>query len=609
MQALPGEGGRLVTVIATVLIVVVAGFASADLATVSTAGSHGRAGGTTVVPAVDRASALGAPLTTSPGTGRPAPSLTPVWTNITAQSSTLPAPRESAGMVYDSTDGYAVMFGGENTNLLPSQTYNDTWKFVAGVWTNITTSVAPSPRFGFMMADDPVDHAVVLFGGQGPGHGLGVWQNDTWEYHAGVWTNVTQSHAPPDTFWGSMSYDSATGDVLLFGGSQRDAPTYNNDTWSFHAGVWTELSPSTLPPARDDQVQVDDVADNEVLMFGGDGETVDFNDTWAYSGGTWSLVASATGPDIRAGPGMAYDASAGAVVMYGGFPASDYYYSTWVFQAGIWTDFATSPTPPAGTIWGQMTYDAADRYVLLFQGNGQSSTTWALNFTGGGAPPLSVTANAAPLSGDAPLPVTFTAAASGGTAPFAYFWNFGDGTNSSNGNTTHTYESAGTYPVTLNVSDHASGKVSKSWTVVVGAVGLQATISATPLRASIGQNVTFSSIVSGGTPPYSYSWTFGDEASATTPSATHSYAANGSYLVVFIVHDSGDASVTRNVTIVVGAPGVGNSPATNDLSYWILLVVVIAIVLILLALVLRRRSRPPATPTNAVPGPSTGPPS
>ena len=57
---------------------------------------------------------------------------------------------------------------------------------------------------------------------------------------------------------------------------------------------------------------------------------------------------------------MAYDAAENAVVMYGGYPANDYYYATWVLEAGVWTQYDVSPTPAAGTIWGQMTYDAAD---------------------------------------------------------------------------------------------------------------------------------------------------------------------------------------------------------------------------------------------------------
>jgi PKD repeat protein len=363
-------------------------------------------------------------------------------------------------MVYDSTDGYVLLFGGYLTTVSPRHFYNDTWTFVHGKWTNITTATRPSARFGFMLADDPADHVVVLFGGQGSKGGAS-FLNDTWEFDAGVWTNVTSGVAPPGRFWGSMSYDSETSQVLLFGGNEGGGPSteYTNNTWAFHAGTWTQLAPATLPPGRDDQAQVDDVAAHEVVMFGGLGAVDYLNDTWAYSSGTWSPIATATGVDARAGAGMVYDAAVGGIVMYGGYPASTYYYDTWVFQVGVWTGYDLSPTPPAGTIWGQMAYDAADQYVVQFQGDGAYNSTWSFNFSGSPSSPLSVSVHATPLSGFAPLTVTFTSLASGGTRPYTYFWTLGDGATSAMENLTHTYSTSGTYPVVVVANDSVGGSV------------------------------------------------------------------------------------------------------------------------------------------------------
>jgi hypothetical protein len=398
--------------------------------------------------------------TISPSSSQPSATLTPAWTNITSQSATRPPPRESGGMVYDSTDGYVLLFGGYLTTVLPRHFYNDTWTFSSGKWTNITTTQAPSARFGFMLADDPADHVVVLFGGQGSKAGES-FLNDTWEFHGGVWTNVTSSVAPPGRFWGSMSYDSQTGQVLLFGGNEGGGPSteYTNNTWAFHAGTWTQLAPATLPPGRDDQAQVDDVAAGEVVMFGGLGSVDYLNDTWGYSSGTWSAITTATGVDARGGAGMVYDAAAGAIVMYGGYPANSYYYETWLFQAGIWTGYPLSSTPPAGTIWNQMAYDATSRSVVLFQGNGEYSSTWSLSITSTTTAPLRVAVSATPTTVAPNGTVTFTSLASGGTGPYTYFWTFGDGGTSSKENTTHAYNSTGTYPVVLVANDSVGGSV------------------------------------------------------------------------------------------------------------------------------------------------------
>jgi Galactose oxidase, central domain len=101
-------------------------------------------------------------------------------------------------MVYDSTDGYVLLFGGEAYLSEPTLYYNDTWTFSDGTWANVTNpdAPAPSPRSGFGLADDPADREVVLFGGLSAKEKL---LNDTWTYSAGVWTNVTGlvGTAPP----------------------------------------------------------------------------------------------------------------------------------------------------------------------------------------------------------------------------------------------------------------------------------------------------------------------------------------------------------------------------------------------------------------------------
>jgi PKD repeat protein len=69
---------------------------------------------------------------------------------------------------------------------------------------------------------------------------------------------------------------------------------------------------------------------------------------------------------------------------------------------------------------------------------------------------------ASPTSGPAPLAVTFTATSGG--SPTSWSWDFGDGGTASQQNPVHTYLSAGTYTVTLTVtnecgSDTATGAI------------------------------------------------------------------------------------------------------------------------------------------------------
>jgi PKD repeat protein len=48
--------------------------------------------------------------------------------------------------------------------------------------------------------------------------------------------------------------------------------------------------------------------------------------------------------------------------------------------------------------------------------------------------------------------ITFKDTTTGGTSPYTY-WDFGDGSNSTEQNTSHRYSNPGTYTVTLNVTD------------------------------------------------------------------------------------------------------------------------------------------------------------
>ena len=536
------------------------------------------------------------------------PTLT--WTELSP--SPMPSQRVDSGMVYDSTDGYVLLFGGENDLSIPVAYYNDTWAFSHGVWTNETNSHAPSPRSGFGLADDPSDHEVVLFGGFSA---KGIRLNDTWTYSAGTWKNVTPTEgpSPPATAWGSMAYDNQTETVILFGGLTGLSPSteYTNETWSFHDNSWTELSPATSPPARNSASLVDDVSDGSLLLFGGQNDSGPFNDTWTFSGTDWSRVTTSTAPPESWGAGVAYYGAQSEVVLFGGTPASQYY--TYTFHAGTWTQYDPTPNPGQAVGLTQMTYDYADQYTLLFADSPDGvNSTWELSVTSGPPPPaLSVVASATPQSGVVPLRTTFNSSISGGTPPYTVTWNFDDstpevsGSPSTAGNTTHTYESVGRYNATLTVVDSSDSTVVKNWTIAVTPLALTLTIAASPTSAKINQTVNFTSIPSGGTPPYTYTWTFGDGGMATTRNASHEYATAGKFTAELVVIDHAGVSVSRTVNVTVSSSSPTPSSSANDSWIYIIAIVVVIVAALLFVVLYRRRKQqnPPASPP---PNPPTG---
>lgn len=175
--------------------------------------------------------------------------------------------------------------------------------------------------------------------------------------------------------------------------------------------------------------------------------------------------------------------------------------------------------------------------------------------------PLAASASGAPLSGSAPLVVDFSAFASGGTPPYAYAWDFGDGSGSSAQNPSHTFTTEGTYPVTLTVTDGTGASATDAHlSISVQAPACSLTCSAlVPSSAQTHEAVTFdgSATVSGCAETPSFEWDFGDGTPhGTSPTATHAYAAPGSYDWTLTVRLPGVSPCVQTGTLVVTAPAV-----------------------------------------------------
>src|SRR2546426_524288 len=199
----------------------------------------------------------GQAVSTPSGPAISASGVTGSWTNIT--SSTGPSQRSGASMAYDTADGYVILFGGAALSSTGAATavYSDTWKFLGGSWTNITSTSGPSPRFIASMAYDAADGYVILFGGISSSNVF----SDTWKFHGGSWTNITPSSSPALDTFPSMAYDAADGYVILFSGLVVSSSHVVGETWKYLGGSWTNITSSTGPPQRDLASMVYDAAD------------------------------------------------------------------------------------------------------------------------------------------------------------------------------------------------------------------------------------------------------------------------------------------------------------------------------------------------------------
>jgi hypothetical protein len=318
----------------------------------------------------------GAPASPPSGVGcvtSPLPSLAARETAAPAalpeSSDTVPSPRWGAMMAYDPIDGYVLLFGGSTGG-------NQTWAYQGGYWTELHPKVSPPAMTFGTLVYDPSAGYQVLFGGQTGGPGNASTLNETWTYVHGVWDQLHPAHSPPSRHWASMAYDSSDGDILLFGGAHNNSDLYLGDTWTFANGTWVEQTPAVSPYPRYGATMVDDPADGYVLLYGGETDAVPggyyANDTWIYHGRTWTELPEAHTPPGRLWDSAAFDCVTGSVVVFGG-QANHYkaYNSTqnatWEFSGGTWTNVTHSPSPPA-RFGAAFSYDPPYGSLILFGG-------------------------------------------------------------------------------------------------------------------------------------------------------------------------------------------------------------------------------------------------
>ncbi len=269
------------------------------------------------------------------------------WADLTGSQTSAPAARCVAAMTWDAKDGYVLLFGGYNED---GTYYNDTWSFVHGSWSEITTSTAPSPRWRSVIAYDATDQYVVLFGGT-PNDATGEALHDTWTYAGGNWTNITSdvAGAPPSTYRASAVWDAADGYVLMFGGC-TDSTCPTQDTYSYVNDTWTDLTSSdgTAPSARVYTWMTWDNATNQVILFGGGSSDTGpgLNDTWAFAGGKWYDESAnlSIAPEARGWQTMAYDPQFDSVILFGGYTGSSYFGDTWSYGPELPTVLLASPS-------------------------------------------------------------------------------------------------------------------------------------------------------------------------------------------------------------------------------------------------------------------------
>jgi PKD repeat protein len=122
----------------------------------------------------------------------------------------------------------------------------------------------------------------------------------------------------------------------------------------------------------------------------------------------------------------------------------------------------------------------------------------------------------------------------------------------------------GDYYATITISDPQATNDPQTVPVsleIVAPGALHADFTGTPRTGLAPASIAFTDETTGGTPPYSYEWDFGDSRTSTAENPTHIYAAAGTYTVALTVTDDVQDTDTETkrqyIVIVREEPGVG----------------------------------------------------
>jgi hypothetical protein len=344
------------------------------------------------------------------------------WTNVTPATS--PSVRAGARMVYDVATRQTLMMGGvDNHGYL-----DETWAWQAGTWTLLSGLTKGTPFLGRLFpgaAYDSDTGAIIVFGGtgrsvDGSGTGPTLDFNDTWKSidNGITWTNVTPASSPLPRGWTQLVYDSTMKRMVMFGGASVQLGVSYGDTWSFDpVGLsWSLIAATNFAGLRDSHGMAYDTARNKTVVFGGYlADVIELTgNSWAqairinrpdpedahsmavdtdrnvavlYGGGAlevWELTPSIPswtytslgGPNSRTGAAAAFEPISHKILLFGGRQfvlgtAGARLGDTWEWTRGpnyAWTNVTPSVSPAARDDHA-MTYDAADRYPILFGGH------------------------------------------------------------------------------------------------------------------------------------------------------------------------------------------------------------------------------------------------
>jgi hypothetical protein len=453
----------------------------------------------------------------------------PVWASLPHQSAGDPIPglRSSHALVFDPETERMFLHGG-----FVDRPTNDTWSYALAPgltgWSRLApASDPPSARAYHVAVRDPVRDRLIVYGGTDGGERHDLW---TCALDTGAWAPLIASGTEPPAFRGlSAVYDSRRDRVIFFGG--QGALGTSKELWTltlWGTPTWRRIAAGgdSIPPRRDHSAVYDPEGDR-MFVFGGIGSSGELRgDVWELDVGRnrWSHQLPDRTP--RAGQSAVWDAARSRMLVFGGVvPASTRDLWSYVPATGEWRSLITAPSVPiSARAYAVAVLDTIDDYLLITGGTSGISTisdVWAVNLTG--------------VPGWTPLTVT-------GAPPRPWSGAVG------------AFDPVRQRIVVFGGIDEDHHYLDQVTQIVLNPDRPLVVRAGGPYRWRTGKPITFDAhrCYDFEINPLRFTFDFGDGATATGSTVSHTYASEGTYVLRLTGRDAGNV-VTDSAQVIVDA--------------------------------------------------------
>ena len=272
---------------------------------------------------------------------------------VTVPTATTVPTRDRAAVAYDAARNEVVVFGGVEIDF--NNLRGDTWTLDANDWTDRQNAATPLITYLYKTIYFDSNRQVWVFVTEGG--------DDIWSWNGSAWANDFQANAYIGSGESSTAYDSDRQRLVLFSYSQVDDQSPVTAEWD--GASWTILSPVHSPPMQARAAMAFDPVHHVIVAFGGIGNNCpDYfcNSTWTWNGTDWTDVSPASSPPERQQASLAFDVARGKMVLYGG-GLSD----VWEWDGAAWTNVTPTDGPTPGPVSATpLIYNSDTQRVMLY---------------------------------------------------------------------------------------------------------------------------------------------------------------------------------------------------------------------------------------------------